>query len=94
MPHDIDVPNSVLKFMVDLFSNSALIDLFYLNDIKVLLDIVVRQLSDLLPGEKVLSAKFLKTIICVICTSILLFISNAVIQGDRQVAQLMKSIFI
>ncbi|KAG8193672.1 hypothetical protein JTE90_024035 [Oedothorax gibbosus] len=45
-------PNSVMKFMVDLFSSPQLIDLFYLNDIKVLLDIIVRQLTDLLPGEK------------------------------------------
>ncbi|GIX85499.1 NCK-interacting protein with SH3 domain [Caerostris extrusa] len=47
-----DTANSVMKFMVDMFSFPELIDLFYLNDIKVLLDIIVRQLTDLLPGEQ------------------------------------------
>ncbi|GIY80174.1 NCK-interacting protein with SH3 domain [Caerostris darwini] len=47
-----DAANSVMKFMVDMFSFPELIDLFYLNDIKVLLDIIVRQLTDLLPGEQ------------------------------------------
>ncbi|CAL1295953.1 unnamed protein product [Larinioides sclopetarius] len=47
-----DAENSVMKFMIDMFSFPELIDLFYLNDIKVLLDIIVRQLTDLLPGEK------------------------------------------
>ncbi|XP_015914860.2 NCK-interacting protein with SH3 domain [Parasteatoda tepidariorum] len=52
LSHSMETPNSVMKFMVDLFHFSNLIDLFYLNDVKVLLDIVVRQLTDLLPGEK------------------------------------------
>ncbi|GFS44649.1 NCK-interacting protein with SH3 domain [Nephila pilipes] len=52
LSHNKETTNSVMKFMVDVFSFPKLIDLFYLNDIKVLLDIIVRQLTDLLPGEK------------------------------------------
>lgn len=75
LPHDIDVPNSVLKFMVDLFSIPSLIELFYLNDIKVLLDIVVRQLSDLLPGEKV-HIFFFYVLPLIICCMIFRMISR------------------
>ncbi|XP_035209152.1 NCK-interacting protein with SH3 domain-like [Stegodyphus dumicola] len=52
LSHDMETPNSVLKFLVDMFTVPSLIDLFYLNDIKVLIDIIVRQLMDLIPGEK------------------------------------------
>lgn len=54
LTHELSgVPNSVLKFLVELFSDSATAELFYLNDVAVLLDIVARQLSDLPPGDKV-----------------------------------------
>ncbi|CRK96763.1 CLUMA_CG009977, isoform A [Clunio marinus] len=43
--------NSVLKMLVDLFSIPETTTLFYTNDIKVLIDILVRQLSDLGPGD-------------------------------------------
>ncbi|KAG5684601.1 hypothetical protein PVAND_013826 [Polypedilum vanderplanki] len=43
--------NSVLKILVDLFSIPETTNLFYTNDIKVLIDILVRQLSDLSPGD-------------------------------------------
>ncbi|GFY44799.1 NCK-interacting protein with SH3 domain [Trichonephila inaurata madagascariensis] len=52
LSHNKGTTNSIMKFMVDMFTFPELIDLFYLNDIKVLLDIIVRQLTDLLPGEK------------------------------------------
>lgn len=53
LTHELSgVPNSVLKFLVELFSDSATAELFYLNDVAVLLDIVARQLSDLPPGDK------------------------------------------
>ena len=45
--------NSVLKMLVDLFSIPETTALFYTNDIKVLIDILVRQLSDLSPGDVV-----------------------------------------
>ncbi|KDR09746.1 NCK-interacting protein with SH3 domain [Zootermopsis nevadensis] len=44
-------PNSVLKLFVDLFSNAQTAALFYTNDTKVLIDIIVRQLADLSPGD-------------------------------------------
>ncbi|CAO1398742.1 unnamed protein product [Diamesa tonsa] len=44
--------NSVLKMLVDLFSIPETTTLFYTNDIKVLIDILVRQLSDLSAGDK------------------------------------------
>lgn len=43
--------NSVIKILVDLFSIRETANLFYTNDIKVLIDILVRQLSDLSPGD-------------------------------------------
>lgn len=46
-------PNSVLKLFVDLFSNAQTAALFYTNDTKVLIDIIVRQLADLSPGDSV-----------------------------------------
>lgn len=39
--------------LVDLFSIPETTDLFYTNDIKVLIDILVRQLSDLSAGDPV-----------------------------------------
>lgn len=45
--------NSVLKMLVDLFSIPETTQLFYTNDIKVLIDILVRQLSDLSAGDVV-----------------------------------------
>lgn len=45
--------NSVLKMLVDLFSIPETTELFYTNDVKVLIDILVRQLSDLSSGDDV-----------------------------------------
>ncbi|XP_070508314.1 NCK-interacting protein with SH3 domain [Chironomus tepperi] len=45
--------NSVLKMLVDLFSIPETTNLFYTNDIKVLIDILVRQLSDLCAGDPI-----------------------------------------
>ncbi|KAK7791899.1 hypothetical protein R5R35_005422 [Gryllus longicercus] len=44
-------PHSVLKLFIDLFSNDRTATLFYTNDTKVLIDIIVRQLADLSPGD-------------------------------------------
>jgi hypothetical protein len=46
-------PHSVLKLFVDLFSTAQTATLFYTNDTKVLIDIIVRQLADLSPGDNV-----------------------------------------
>lgn len=51
--HERTVPNSVLKMFIDLFSSPQTAELFYTNDNKVLIDILVRQLSDLSPGDSV-----------------------------------------
>lgn len=40
-----------------MFYREKTASLFYTNDIKVLIDIVVRQLSDLSPGDKVRKVK-------------------------------------
>lgn len=45
--------NSVLKMFVDLFIAPETANLFYTNDNKVLIDILVRQLSDLSAGDPV-----------------------------------------
>nr|CAD7459940.1 unnamed protein product [Timema tahoe] len=44
-------PHSVLKLFVDIFTNERTSTLFYTNDTKVLIDIIVRQLTDLSPGD-------------------------------------------
>lgn len=51
--HQPAPPHSVLKLFVDIFSNDVTASLFYTNDIKVLIDIIVRQLFDISPGVKV-----------------------------------------
>lgn len=43
---------------VDLFTTSETASLFYSNDNKVLIDILVRQLSDLSPGDPVSKLNF------------------------------------
>nr|XP_012229335.1 PREDICTED: NCK-interacting protein with SH3 domain isoform X1 [Linepithema humile] len=50
--HEPQPPHSVLKLFIDLFSNDAIASLFYTNDVKVLVDIILRQLFDMFPGDK------------------------------------------
>lgn len=50
--HQPEPPHSLLKLFLDLFSQQSTADLFYTNDVKVLIDIVVRNISDLSPGDK------------------------------------------
>ncbi|KAF7990249.1 hypothetical protein HCN44_000054 [Aphidius gifuensis] len=50
--HEPAPPHSVLKLFIDLFENEITASLFYTNDIKVLIDIVLRQLFDIPPGDK------------------------------------------
>ncbi|EDO30013.1 predicted protein [Nematostella vectensis] len=45
--------NSVFKIFTDLFSSPSTSGLFFTADMKVLIEIVLRQLTDLSPGEKV-----------------------------------------
>ena len=51
--HTKPAANSVLKMFVDLFSTPETASMFYTNDNKVLIDILVRQLSDLSAGDSV-----------------------------------------
>ena len=46
-------PDSVLKFLADLFSSRDTADFFYTSDMMILIEIVLRQLSDLSPGAGV-----------------------------------------
>lgn len=45
-------PHSLIKLFTDLFSRKCTANLFYTNDIKVLIDIIVRNISDLCPGDE------------------------------------------
>lgn len=55
--HEPSPPHSVLKLFIDLFSNDVTAGLFYTNDVFVLIDIILRQLYDMFPGDKVLKNK-------------------------------------
>lgn len=50
--HTPPAPHSVLKFLQDIFSNRESADIFYRTDMMVMIDIAVRQISDLSPGDK------------------------------------------
>ncbi|XP_030841299.1 NCK-interacting protein with SH3 domain [Strongylocentrotus purpuratus] len=51
--HCSDTQDSLLKFMADMFSSPVTSDLFYSNDMKVLIDIIVRLIKDSNPGDQV-----------------------------------------
>jgi len=55
--------NTVLRMFIDIFSHPDTAGMFYTNDIKVLIDIVVRQLSDLDAGSTVSPPKVNATIV-------------------------------
>ena len=48
------VPDSMTKFCLDLFSSEITAGMLYTSDLKVLIDIITRQLSDRAPGDHVL----------------------------------------
>ncbi|XP_022800633.1 NCK-interacting protein with SH3 domain-like isoform X2 [Stylophora pistillata] len=43
-------PDAVLKFVTDIFSSQDTSEFFYTSDMKILIEIVLRQLTDLSPG--------------------------------------------
>ena len=47
------VPDSMTKFCLDLFSSEITAGMLYTSDLKVLIDIITRQLSDRAPGDQV-----------------------------------------
>lgn len=51
--HEPEPAHSVLKLVIDLFSRKKTAEHFYTNDVKVAIDIIVRQLADLSPGDVV-----------------------------------------
>ncbi|KAH8292702.1 hypothetical protein KR018_003227 [Drosophila ironensis] len=53
LKHPNEHMNTVLRMFIDIFSHPDTAGMFYTNDIKVLIDIVVRQLSDLDAGSTV-----------------------------------------
>ncbi|KAF7665842.1 hypothetical protein LDENG_00129340 [Lucifuga dentata] len=50
--HNPPAPHSVLKFLQDVFASRDTADIFYRTDMMVMIDIAVRQISDLSPGDK------------------------------------------
>ncbi|GAA6215864.1 NCK-interacting protein with SH3 domain isoform X2 [Lates japonicus] len=50
--HSPPAPHSVLKFLQDVFASRETADIFYRSDMMVMIDIAVRQISDLSPGDK------------------------------------------
>jgi len=46
-------PDSVLKFLTDIFSSQDTSEFFYTSDMMILIEIVLRQLVDLSPGAGV-----------------------------------------
>uniref|UniRef100_UPI00358EDB40 NCK-interacting protein with SH3 domain isoform X2 n=1 Tax=Myxine glutinosa TaxID=7769 RepID=UPI00358EDB40 len=51
--HEPRPPHAVLKFLQDMFSNPLTAAIFYHTDMLVMIDIIVRQLSDLSPGDEI-----------------------------------------
>lgn len=45
----------MLKFLQDIFASKDTASIFYHTDMMVLIDILVRQIADLSPGDKVLT---------------------------------------
>uniref|UniRef100_A0A8C2IQP7 NCK interacting protein with SH3 domain n=1 Tax=Cyprinus carpio TaxID=7962 RepID=A0A8C2IQP7_CYPCA len=50
--HAPPAPHSVLKFLQDVFSSRDTSDIFYRSDLMVMIEIAVRQISDLSPGDR------------------------------------------
>lgn len=53
-PENDSVPNSVLKFLIEMFADKVVSSLFYYNDVRVIIDIIVSQLNNLPVGDNVI----------------------------------------
>ena len=51
--HEPAPPNSLVKFLIDMYSHRQTSGLLYTNDEMVLIDIMIRQLADRSPGDSV-----------------------------------------
>ena len=49
--HEPQPPDAVMKFLQDLYSSPQTSSILYTNDAKVLVDIILRHLIDLSPGD-------------------------------------------
>ena len=47
------LPNSVLKFLTEMFADKVVSSLFYYNDVRVIIDIIISQLDNLPVGDNV-----------------------------------------
>lgn len=54
----VDRPNAVHKLLLEIFSNTKTAKLFYYNDVRVLIDIIITHLNNLLAGDKVSNIPF------------------------------------
>ncbi|KAK0135852.1 NCK-interacting protein with SH3 domain [Merluccius polli] len=63
--HTPPAPHSVLKFLQDVFASRESADIFYRTDMMVMIDIAVRQISDLSPGDK-LRMEYLSLMHCIV----------------------------
>lgn len=54
--HEPQPPHSILKFLQDVFASPATAAIFYHTDMMALIDITVRHIADLSPGDKVAAA--------------------------------------
>lgn len=61
--HTPPAPHAVLKFLQDVFASRETADIFYRTDMMVMIDIAVRQISDLSPGDKVSSTAWNCTVV-------------------------------
>lgn len=50
---DCAIPNSVLKFLTEMFADKVVSSLFYYNDVRVIIDIIISQLDNLPVGDGV-----------------------------------------
>jgi hypothetical protein len=53
MNGSVERPNSALKLLIEMFENVEVSKLFYYNDVRVIIDIIIRQLNNLPVGDKV-----------------------------------------
>ncbi|XP_053399452.1 LOW QUALITY PROTEIN: NCK-interacting protein with SH3 domain-like [Mercenaria mercenaria] len=53
--HEPKPPNSVMKILQDMYSSPGTANILYTNDARVLIDIILRHLIDLPPGDKLRS---------------------------------------
>ncbi|XP_026874559.2 NCK-interacting protein with SH3 domain isoform X1 [Electrophorus electricus] len=66
--HTPPAPHSVLKFLQDVFASRDSATIFYHTDMMVMIDIAVRQISDLSPGDK-LRMEYLSLMHAIMCST-------------------------